>query len=185
MNLCELGETPPPARLAVVERVGGRRLKVEVLWDPDAGEASAPAGGGDRGHDAARPVGRRAARPFIALHKVEVAGARGAGARALRAEHDEAPSDPPLAGAPRPSRCREVARLGGELEPFQWAGVRYVLEARRAFLADEPGLGKTVEALAALEADGAFPAVVVCPASLSSCGSARRPAGCRTARSRC
>ncbi|HEY0344972.1 MAG TPA: DEAD/DEAH box helicase [Solirubrobacteraceae bacterium] len=33
-------------------------------------------------------------------------------------------------------------------------------------MADEQGLGKTVEALAALEADQAFPAVVVCPASL-------------------
>ena len=44
--------------------------------------------------------------------------------------------------------------------------MRYALRARRAFLADEQGLGKTVEALAALEADDAFPAVVVCPASL-------------------
>jgi SNF2 family DNA or RNA helicase len=34
------------------------------------------------------------------------------------------------------------------------------------FLADEQGLGKTVEALATLEADGAYPAIVVCPASL-------------------
>jgi len=59
-----------------------------------------------------------------------------------------------------------AARLGGELAPFQWAGVRYVLDRRRAFLADEQGLGKTVQTLAALEADGAFPAVVVCPASL-------------------
>ena len=42
----------------------------------------------------------------------------------------------------------------------------YALEARRAFLADEQGLGKTVEALATLEADDAYPAVVVCPASL-------------------
>ncbi|MGB2710803.1 MAG: DEAD/DEAH box helicase, partial [Conexibacter sp.] len=56
--------------------------------------------------------------------------------------------------------------LGGTLEPFQWAAVHYALRARRAFLADEQGLGKTVEALAALEADGAFPALVVCPASL-------------------
>ena len=56
--------------------------------------------------------------------------------------------------------------LGGELQPFQWAGVRYALDARRAFLADEQGLGKTVEALAALEADDAYPAIVVCPASL-------------------
>ncbi|MGH2917546.1 MAG: DEAD/DEAH box helicase, partial [Solirubrobacteraceae bacterium] len=59
-----------------------------------------------------------------------------------------------------------AARLGGELAPFQWAGVRYALDARRAFIADEQGLGKTIEALAALEADGAYPAIVVCPASL-------------------
>ncbi|HEY5317560.1 MAG TPA: DEAD/DEAH box helicase, partial [Solirubrobacteraceae bacterium] len=73
--------------------------------------------------------------------------------RASRAEHAE-----PIAAT--------AAVLGGELAPFQWAGVRYVLEARRAFLADEQGLGKTVEALAALEADSAYPAIVVCPASM-------------------
>jgi SWI/SNF-related matrix-associated actin-dependent regulator 1 of chromatin subfamily A len=60
----------------------------------------------------------------------------------------------------------EVAGLGGELKPFQRAGVSYLLAQRRAFLADEQGLGKTIEALATLEADGAYPAVVVCPASL-------------------
>ena len=59
-----------------------------------------------------------------------------------------------------------VGGLGGELKPFQRAGVSYLLAQRRAFLADEQGLGKTVEALAALEADGAYPALVVCPASL-------------------
>jgi len=60
----------------------------------------------------------------------------------------------------------EVPGLGGELKPFQRAGVAYLLEQRRAFLADEQGLGKTIEALATIEADGAYPAVVVCPASL-------------------
>ena len=59
-----------------------------------------------------------------------------------------------------------VDGLGGELRPFQRAAVRYVLAQRRTFLADEQGLGKTIEALAALQADGAFPAVVVCPASM-------------------
>jgi hypothetical protein len=59
-----------------------------------------------------------------------------------------------------------VAGLGGELKPFQRAGVSYLLERRRAFLADEQGLGKTIEALATVEAAGAYPAVVVCPASL-------------------
>jgi SWI/SNF-related matrix-associated actin-dependent regulator 1 of chromatin subfamily A len=60
----------------------------------------------------------------------------------------------------------EVSGLGGELKPFQRAGVRYLLERRRAFLADEQGLGKTIEAIATLEADEAYPAIVVCPASL-------------------
>jgi SWI/SNF-related matrix-associated actin-dependent regulator 1 of chromatin subfamily A len=60
----------------------------------------------------------------------------------------------------------KVSGLGGELKPFQRAGVDYLLTQRRAFLADEQGLGKTIEALATLEADGAYPAVVVCPASL-------------------
>jgi hypothetical protein len=60
----------------------------------------------------------------------------------------------------------EVPGLGGELKPFQRAGVAYLLAQRRAFLADEQGLGKTIEALATLEVDGAYPAVVVCPASL-------------------
>ncbi len=56
--------------------------------------------------------------------------------------------------------------LGGELHPFQRAGVRYALERRRTFIADEQGLGKTVQALATIERDDAFPAVVVCPASM-------------------
>ena len=56
--------------------------------------------------------------------------------------------------------------LGGKLHPFQRAGVRYALERRRTFIADEQGLGKTVQALATLEVDDAFPAVVVCPASM-------------------
>jgi len=60
----------------------------------------------------------------------------------------------------------EDVELGGELHPFQRAGVRYALERRRTFIADEQGLGKTVQALAALEIDDAFPAVVVCPASM-------------------
>ena len=56
--------------------------------------------------------------------------------------------------------------LVGELMPFQAAGVRYALRRRRAFIADEQGLGKTIQALAAIECEQAFPAVVICPASL-------------------
>ena len=59
-----------------------------------------------------------------------------------------------------------VPGLGGQLRPFQRAGVRYALAQRRTFIADEQGLGKTVQALAAIHADGAYPAAVVCPASM-------------------
>jgi hypothetical protein len=60
----------------------------------------------------------------------------------------------------------EVPGPHGDLMPFQRAGVAYLLERRRAFLADEQGLGKTVQALATAQAAGAFPLVVICPASL-------------------
>ncbi len=60
-----------------------------------------------------------------------------------------------------------VEGLGAELLPYQRAAVEYALERRRVILADEPGLGKTAEALATLEAAEAFPAVIVCPPHLT------------------
>src|SRR5260370_26480979 len=56
--------------------------------------------------------------------------------------------------------------LHGTLMPFQTAGVVYALRQRRTFIADEQGLGKTIEALAAIESAEAYPAIIVCPASL-------------------
>jgi hypothetical protein len=60
----------------------------------------------------------------------------------------------------------EVEGLTAPLRPFQGAAVDYALRARRTFLSDEPGLGKTIQALATLEAAGAYPALIVAPASL-------------------
>lgn len=60
----------------------------------------------------------------------------------------------------------EIKGLGGKLRPFQKAGVAYALEKRRTFIADQMGLGKTVEALATIHAANAFPAIVICPATL-------------------
>ena len=82
----------------------------------------------------------------------------------LTAEHDRASETVALSYAETADLDGLV--LGGELHPFQRAGVRYALDRRRTFIADEQGLGKTVQALAALEADVAFPAVVICPASV-------------------
>ena len=82
----------------------------------------------------------------------------------LLAEHERAAATVALSYAEDAEL--DGVELGGELHPFQRAGVRYALERRRTFIADEQGLGKTVQALATLEADDAFPAVVVCPASM-------------------
>lgn len=164
----EIGDQPPPARLIATHGVDGARLRLEVLWDPTAGVAfdDFPGNEGER----TVPVDPWLLGPldaFVALHDVEVSYSATLVLAKLREEHDLA------AAAIRSSRATEAApiehvaaRLGGTLEPFQWAGVHYVLEARRAFIADEQGLGKTVEALAAVEADDAYPVVVVCPASL-------------------
>lgn len=56
--------------------------------------------------------------------------------------------------------------LGGTLRPFQIAGVEYALRNQKVIIADQMGLGKTVQALATAAAANAFPMIVVCPASL-------------------
>lgn len=76
------------------------------------------------------------------------------GARGLTADSSAADAD------------LEVKGLGGELMPFQKAGVAYALATKRCFIADEMGLGKTIEALATLEEASAYPALVVCPMTL-------------------
>ena len=165
LQLVELGEAPPPARLDFVSGVDGEALRLEVLWSADAGEAFDALPGASSRRIALDPWLVEPIDAFLALHDVAVTASAAPVLEQLRAEHRDASE------AVRRSRATSAEPidglvLGGTLEPFQWAGVRYVLNARRAFLADEQGLGKTVEALAALEADDAYPAVVVCPASL-------------------
>jgi len=163
------GEDPPPARLTAARTFDGERLRLDVLWDPQSGVAFCKLPGADE-RSRTLPVDPWISEQldeFLALHGVAVDGPGAHVLASLRAEHDEAREtirrSRAVAGEPIDETA---ARLGGELAPFQWAGVRYALDARRAFIADEQGLGKTVEALAALEADGAYPAIVVCPASL-------------------
>lgn len=60
----------------------------------------------------------------------------------------------------------EVPGLGGELFPFQKAGVAYAVRSKRTFIADEMGLGKTCQALATIQYLNAYPALVICPASV-------------------
>ena len=162
-------EPVPPARLALHHGSDGERLKLEVLWDPDTGEAFERLPGAE---DAGRvmpldPWVVDTLDGFLARHDVHVTGAAADALDDLREEAAAAAEAIRRSRATSGEPIAEVAaRLGGTLQPFQWAGVRYALDARRTFIADEQGLGKTVEALAALEADDAYPAVVICPASL-------------------
>ncbi len=167
VELVEFGETPPPARLVLARGVDGERLALEILWDVAIAEAFDALPGATGNGLPFDPWLADELDAFVARYEVEVAPMaatvlarllterRAAAAAIRRSRADTAEPIPAVA---------EV--LGGELAPFQWAGVRYALDARRTFLADEQGLGKTVEALATLEADGGYPAIVVCPASM-------------------
>jgi len=58
-----------------------------------------------------------------------------------------------------------------DLFPHQRAGVAFLATAKRALLADEPGLGKTAQAIRALKklqdnGEAVFPALIVCPNTL-------------------
>lgn len=60
----------------------------------------------------------------------------------------------------------EVKGLGGELMPFQKVGVEYIVRNKRVLTGDQTGLGKSIEALASIHHLNAYPALVICPASL-------------------
>jgi hypothetical protein len=145
-----------------------------------AGAAPGRSGNGGRGYGPGTP-GEHAAMPairadpfcvpdldeFLSKHGTWIAPEALTLLQEVREEHAQAAGLVELSAATAAPLDGKVApTLGGELKPFQRAGVRYLLKQRRAFLADEQGLGKTIEALATLEADGAYPAIVVCPASL-------------------
>ncbi len=163
-----VGRQPAPATLVYSQSVGEPRFKLEVNWDPDTIPAflALPAA---EAHGRTLPIDPYLLEPlehYLRTFEVDLAANARVALEDLRREHATAAEEV------RRSRAHEAPplsiedRLGGELRPFQRAGVRYVLEARRSFLADEQGLGKTVEALAALEEDAAYPAIVICPASL-------------------
>ena len=54
------------------------------------------------------------------------------------------------------------------VEPYDYQkeGIAYALEKKRCIMGDEMGLGKTIQAIGVLCVSRAFPALVVCPASL-------------------
>src|SRR4051812_43768931 len=159
---------PAPGSLSLVESQGESRFKLDVNWDPDTIPAflQLPA---VEAHGRTVPVDPYLLEPlehYLRTFGVEASATALDVLDRLRREHDAAIEDVRRSRAHDGPELEIEDRLGGELRPFQRAGVAYALWSRRTFLADEQGLGKTVEALATLEADDAYPAVVVCPASL-------------------
>src|SRR4051794_1110561 len=159
---------PAPGSLSLVESQGESRFKLDVNWDPDTIPAflQLPA---VEAHGRTVPVDPYLLEPlehYLRTFGVEASATALDVLDRLRREHDAAIEDVRRSRASDGPALEIENRLGGELRPFQRAGVAYALWSRRTFIADEQGLGKTVEALATLEADDAYPAVVVCPASL-------------------
>jgi SNF2 family DNA or RNA helicase len=58
------------------------------------------------------------------------------------------------------------AQILSQLMPYQKAGISYLKKARRAILGDQPGLGKSLQALATVASEQEFPVVIVCPNTL-------------------
>lgn len=60
----------------------------------------------------------------------------------------------------------EIHNASDKLLPYQKVGVSYLLQAKRAILGDQPGLGKSLQAISTIVSAGAFPTIVVAPNTL-------------------
>ncbi len=181
MRTLRRGGEPAPAELALqTGEEGEPEIVIYTMWDPSLArdfrrlpEAHLVDRGGrfynrSAGTGVAVPADPALARElsrFLAEHpEVEIDESLREVLDELVEEHDRADATVRLSYAD--DADLPPLELGGELHPFQRAGVRYALQRRRTFIADEQGLGKTIQALAAIEAADAFPAAVICPASV-------------------
>jgi SWI/SNF-related matrix-associated actin-dependent regulator 1 of chromatin subfamily A len=91
------------------------------------------------------------------------------GAETLRSFEEQQQSAIQASAAFHPSpEFRVRPGLGGELRPYQVAGVEFVtvFAKNRAYIGDEMGLGKTITALAVLHHNNSYPALIIAPSSL-------------------
>ena len=153
-------DPPPPALLTLDNGELVDEFRLDILWG-----TGVLSGIPDLGVLVADPATAPMVESMVRERGVIVDEAARARLDELLAEHDKGAGLVDLSQADDAPLELPPAVIG-ELMPFQRAGVAYALRQRRAFIADEQGLGKTIEALVTLEAAGAYPAVVVCPASL-------------------
>lgn len=67
-----------------------------------------------------------------------------------------------------PEMPRLTVEHGLKLEPYDYQkqGIAYALKHKRCILGDQPGLGKTLQAIGTVTIAKSYPCLVVCPASL-------------------
>jgi SWI/SNF-related matrix-associated actin-dependent regulator 1 of chromatin subfamily A len=169
---------PIPGAIMTVEDEGdqGIAFKLRVIWDDSVisefstlpgTRRAAGMGPRDRPGETvvvADPWNAAIVADYVDVYNVELDDLAKELLDRLTAEHAE--GEAIIARSSATAGTIELKVENGELMPFQIAGVEYALDRRRTFIADEQGLGKTVQALLTLEADNAYPAIVLCPASL-------------------
>lgn len=65
-----------------------------------------------------------------------------------------------------PTVAERLQALDDKLRPYQLEGAAFALTRKRILLADSMGLGKSLQALVAVEKAGAHPTVIVCPSAV-------------------
>src|SRR4051794_20260405 len=121
----QVGRAPAPATLSLVESYGEPRFKLDVNWDPETVGAftDLPAA---EAHGRTLPVDPYVLEPlehFVRTFGVDVAHNALLALQDLRRDHDAAIGDVRRSRAHDAPPLEAEARLGGELKPFQRAGV--------------------------------------------------------------
>ncbi|MFS0700716.1 DEAD/DEAH box helicase [Cellulomonas sp. 179-A 4D5 NHS] len=153
---------------ATVLRAGG----IEPPEEPEPVAPPAPTPGAENRVVPRSVISRQLANPFLAPDFEAAAQRTAARPRRLagwelleplfRSFAEAAPGAPACMPLPEPRAVR--VPLGRELMPHQAQVVAATARGHRTFLlADEPGLGKTAQALLAAQAADAFPLLVVVP----------------------
>lgn len=174
--LAENPDEPVRPALLVSEDVGDGQtaFRLRVLWDDDAASEFAKLPGADETFDddpdEAVAIGDAwnagALLDYTHRHDLQLGEEVDAELTQLSVDHERQQQLVQMSMATAGEELSFEHLPGGDPMPFQIAGVEYALERRRTFIADEQGLGKTLQALLTIEQADAFPAVILCPASL-------------------
>jgi hypothetical protein len=164
------GEAAEHAALPQIRADDGAII-IDAPFNPDLNQALKDANGGRSTWDRAAKVHRLRAR--AALDLPALAGRFGLrvsdqARAAITAESQQQGRNRAAASAFEADPVPVPGLAGGmSLKPQQYPVVQFALEHRRVLIGDDMGWGKTLSSLAAVAADGAWPAVVVCRPSLT------------------